>query len=49
MSSGATVLPLDFDMTSPSLCTMPCGKRRVTGSSKVTRPRSRIIFVQKRE
>ena len=36
ISSGATVLPFDFDITSPALCTMPCGKSRVTGSSKVT-------------
>ena len=48
-SSGAMVLPFDFDITSPSLCTIPCGKRRVTGSSIVTRPRSRMTFVQKRE
>ena len=48
-SSGATVLPFDLDMISPSLWTMPCGKSRVMGSSKSTRPRSRMTLVQKRE
>ena len=34
MSSGSTTLPFDFDMTAPSLSTMPCVSRRVNGSSK---------------
>ena len=41
MSSGSTTLPFDFDMTSPSLSTIPCVSRRVNGSSWSTMPRSR--------
>ena len=49
MASGSTTLPFDFDMTSPSLSTMPCVSRRLNGSSKVIRPTSRRTRVKKRE
>ena len=41
MSSGSTTLPFDFDMTAPSLSTMPCVSRRLNGSSKVDAARRR--------
>ena len=49
MSSGSTTLPFDFDMTAPSLSTMPWVSRRLNGSACVTMPRSRNTRAKKRE
>jgi len=49
MSSGETTLPLDLDILAPLRMTIPWVNMRVAGSSLLTRPRSRITLVQKRE
>ena len=47
--SAPTTLPFDFDIFAPSAITMPCVNSRFAGSLFETSPRSRIIFVKKRE
>ncbi len=49
MSSGSTTLPFDFDMTWPSLSTMPCVSSRVNGSFRFVMPRSRKTRLKNRE
>ena len=49
MSSGSTTLPFDFDITAPSLSTMPCVSRWLNGSAWFTRPRSRKTLAKNLE